>query len=187
MVSLDHPSFPPTDLGRLDDEDASPGGRPLQAYEYCVVPPFDIPTDPLPPLAGCNEMLKRCRSLIPEARREREPGCFQPTKLSHFRTSSEIKISLPISGKNFSTNLMEPQRTAMEHPYGVKNRRYSKALRHNFHANVVLSTHVDCTNAPQIVKASGTIWQKRAVGQKQRYSTYGPPGFSGWPAHCPLQ
>ncbi|GFW14572.1 hypothetical protein TNCV_2358961 [Trichonephila clavipes] len=30
MVSLGHPSFPPRDLGRLDDEEASPGVRPLQ-------------------------------------------------------------------------------------------------------------------------------------------------------------
>ncbi|GFX36609.1 hypothetical protein TNCV_2031891 [Trichonephila clavipes] len=30
MGSLGHPSLPPTDLGRLDDEEASPGVRPLQ-------------------------------------------------------------------------------------------------------------------------------------------------------------
>ncbi|GFX04859.1 hypothetical protein TNCV_2248421 [Trichonephila clavipes] len=30
MVSLGHPSFLPTDLGRLDDEEASPGDRPLR-------------------------------------------------------------------------------------------------------------------------------------------------------------
>ncbi|GFX84377.1 hypothetical protein TNCV_4134871 [Trichonephila clavipes] len=29
MVSLGHPSFPPTDRGRQDDEEASPGRRPL--------------------------------------------------------------------------------------------------------------------------------------------------------------
>ncbi|GFX17965.1 hypothetical protein TNCV_2294131 [Trichonephila clavipes] len=30
MVSLGHPSFPPTDLGQQDDEEVFPGGRPLQ-------------------------------------------------------------------------------------------------------------------------------------------------------------
>ncbi|GFW25717.1 hypothetical protein TNCV_1309781 [Trichonephila clavipes] len=29
MVSLGHPSLPLTDLGRLDDEEASPGERPF--------------------------------------------------------------------------------------------------------------------------------------------------------------
>ncbi|GFY22976.1 hypothetical protein TNCV_2182371 [Trichonephila clavipes] len=32
MVSLDHPSSPSTDFGRLDDEEASPGVRSLQAF-----------------------------------------------------------------------------------------------------------------------------------------------------------
>ncbi|GFV85683.1 hypothetical protein TNCV_657701 [Trichonephila clavipes] len=30
MVSLGHPSLPPTDLGRLDDEEASPEMGPLK-------------------------------------------------------------------------------------------------------------------------------------------------------------
>ncbi|GFU19027.1 hypothetical protein TNCV_430661 [Trichonephila clavipes] len=36
MVSLGHPSLPPSDLGRLDDEEASPGVRPLQSLKWNV-------------------------------------------------------------------------------------------------------------------------------------------------------
>ncbi|GFV71777.1 histone-lysine N-methyltransferase SETMAR [Trichonephila clavipes] len=32
MTSLGHQSLPPTNLGRVDDETASPGGRPLHTY-----------------------------------------------------------------------------------------------------------------------------------------------------------
>ncbi|GFX11703.1 hypothetical protein TNCV_4340491 [Trichonephila clavipes] len=38
MVSLGHPSLPPTDLGRIDDEGASPGGRPLKNGDRAASP-----------------------------------------------------------------------------------------------------------------------------------------------------
>ncbi|GFS80704.1 hypothetical protein TNCV_86311 [Trichonephila clavipes] len=40
MACLGHQSLSPTDLGRVDEEMASPGGRPLQIYlQY---PPFGV-------------------------------------------------------------------------------------------------------------------------------------------------
>ncbi|GFU31727.1 hypothetical protein TNCV_1176071 [Trichonephila clavipes] len=37
MVSLGHPSLPPTDLGRLEDEETSPGERPLDSRKYAKI------------------------------------------------------------------------------------------------------------------------------------------------------
>ncbi|GFX20425.1 hypothetical protein TNCV_3487831 [Trichonephila clavipes] len=37
-IDLGHQALPSTDLGRLDEEEASPGGRPLQD-EYTLVGP----------------------------------------------------------------------------------------------------------------------------------------------------
>ncbi|GFU88642.1 uncharacterized protein TNCV_4443191 [Trichonephila clavipes] len=43
MASLGHPSFPPTDLGRLDDEEASPGvmSRRKQRSAFDQISEFD--------------------------------------------------------------------------------------------------------------------------------------------------
>ncbi|GFW40365.1 hypothetical protein TNCV_1019231 [Trichonephila clavipes] len=37
MASLGHQSLPPTDLGRADEEMASPGCRPLQPFPICGI------------------------------------------------------------------------------------------------------------------------------------------------------